>query len=343
MAITLVLRTYLRPALYTLTVLPSHGGEPFRPYEMNDRGQIVGLVADGRGGYCVALWDSEHGTQELDIASDGPPAINNSGQVAGIMVDPNGSTCAFLWDPQAGLTQFGRWEVKDSFAVAINDGGQVVGSYQSESGWPRAYVWDRANGVRLLDVPGARGSRALCINDAGRITGFCDEGGKLRPCYWDLADTNVVEAMPELGRHAAYADLNNHGFALGDKIRLRENRKYALLFHRERGLTWLFPLRDLNAVAYHVNDVNQVVYSETQRSSLEHWSPRLFAPRQRTLLWDPKRGDVPLDRYARLGRKERFFILDLNNHGCLIGVVRSGQGALKRSVLLEPIPERWAR
>ena len=79
MAITLVHRTYLRPALYTLTVLPSHGGEPFRPHAMNDHGHVVGLVADGQGGYCVALWDRERGIQELGLPSDGPLAINNSG------------------------------------------------------------------------------------------------------------------------------------------------------------------------------------------------------------------------------------------------------------------------
>jgi hypothetical protein len=310
---------------------------------MNDHGHVVGLVADGQGGYCVGLWDRERGIRRLNLPSDGPLAINNSGQVAGAMVDPNGSTCAFLWDPQAGLTQFGRWEVKDSFAIAISNSGQVVGSYQSESGWPCAYVWDRTNGVRLLGAPGARGSRAQRINDSGRIIGFCDEGGLLRPCTWDIGDINVVEEMPALGRNIAYADLNNGGYALADKIRLRENRKYALLFHRKRGLTWLFPLRDLNAVAYHVNDANQVVYSETQHSSFENWSPRHFPPRQRSLLWDPNRGDVPLDRYVRHGKKDRLFIQDLNNHGAMIAVVRSDQDVLKRAVLMEPVPKRWAR
>jgi uncharacterized membrane protein len=342
-AAILVHRTYLRPALYTLTVVPSYGGEPFRPHAMNDHGQIVGLVADGQGRYRVALWDREVGVQELDIASDGPLAINNSGQIAGAMIDPNVGTCAFLWDPQAGLTRLGPRDIREKSAIAINDAAQVVGSHHENSLWPCAFVWDRAHGVRPLNVPGARGSRAEGINDFGQVIGFCDEGGLLRPCTWDLTDTNVVEKMPSLGEHAAYADLNNHGYALGDKVRLREKRKYALLFHREKGLTWLFPLRDLNAVAYHVNDVNQVVYSETQRSSLEHWSPRLFPPRQRTLLWDPTRGDVPLDHHVRLRSKERFLVQDLNNNGCLLGTVRTSQGALKRTVLLRPIPQRWAR
>ncbi|MEN6426719.1 MAG: hypothetical protein ABFE13_15275 [Phycisphaerales bacterium] len=331
--------------LYSVLTLPSYGGEPFSPCAMNDHGQIVGVVATAGGGHSVALWDRQQGIRELRIvACDGSYGINNCGQVAGITVDPNGGTRAFLWDPQTGLTLLGQ---RGSRACAINNRGQVVGDSGMEPGPPHAVLWEGAHGMRDLNPPDAQASMAECLNDSGQILGRFGVDGGL--CLWDPANPNFTDWMSLPGEGGACNhELNNGGYVLGEEFRLADGKsgwpqRYAMLWHKDRDPVWLFPLADLNAHVAFLNDANQVVYCESHRPALARWFPRWFPPRESSFLWDPTRGRIPLDGYLRLGRTDRFGTSDLNNGGCIVGVVSSDGGVKKRTVLLEPIEKRWRR
>ena len=91
-----------------------------------------------------------------------------------------------------------------------------------------------------------------------------------------------------------------------------------------------------------INDFGQVVYSERHFSDWQRRSKRLFPHRLRSRLWDPERGEIPLNRYVPAGGGD-FVIQDLNNKGCIVGYIRSRDGRRSRGVLLEPIPKRWGR
>jgi hypothetical protein len=121
-----------------------------------------------------------------------------------------------------------------------------------------------------------------------------------------------------------------------------------LLLRDEHG-TWkrLFPMHDQFLPPRPLNDKNQIAYTEhvysrwePLRNRLPGWlvRPRLPSYEARSYLWDPVRGRIPLNSYLR--GIEGFHVRDLNNNGCIIGI-GEGKDGRSRSVLLEPIPERW--
>ncbi len=336
-----------QPDFFRVVTLPSYNGKPFAPWAINDRDQIVGLVATTGGQHAVGLWVHEHGIRELGIVSDGPLAINNAGQVAGMMVDPNGTRRAFLWSPQAGLMPLGRQNVKESMACAVNNKGQVVGSFREGLEPPHACIWQDAGSTQDLTPPDAQGGIAAHINDSRQILGTSAGRAEGRSCFWDLTDANSIEWIPLPGP-GDYRDLNNGGYILGEMIRPAEEpgefpQKYAMLWHKERDPTWLFPLPDFNAGVCRLNDANQVVYYQVHRSRLTRWLPRLFPARERLFLWDPTRGSISLDACLHIEKTDRVIVRDLNNQSCVVGFVQSGAGVPKRAALLEPVAKKWRR
>lgn len=336
-----------RATFYRVTTLPPYRGYLFWPVAMNDQGQIVGYRFDGTES-TVLLWTRQSGLRDLGITSGSTTlAINNSGQIAGTMTDPNGNTMVFLWDPRTGLAQFDCRSMSNVEPILIGPEGQIVGSFETTGGSRQAYAWDHAGRTRELNPPSARTSEVWRSNDSGQILGAFYDGNGSRSCLWDLADANSPEWMPLPGQDAAYRDLNNGGYVLRAMLRPAENldqrvQKWAMLWHEDRGRTWLFPLPDLDAQVDYVNDANQVVYYRESRASLAKWFPRLFPARGHTFLWDPVHGSISLDKALRLKGREQFFIEDLNNEGCIVGTVWSGY-VPKRSVLLEPVAGKWIR
>jgi len=336
-----------RSDLYRVTVLPRHRDYLFWPVAMNDHGQIVGYKFDGTG-FTVLLWSRQSGLRELGITSDSSAlAINNSGQIAGTTTDPNGNTMVFSWDPRAGLAQFDCRSMNNIMSILIGPEGQIVGNCETNGGPRHAYVWDHTGRMRDLSPPNAQKGRVLRSNESGQILGVFYDGNSSRSCLWDLADTNSPKWTSLIGQTDAYSDLNNGGYVLRAMLRPAEGsdkrvRKRAMLWHEDRGRTWLFPLPDLDSQVDYVNDANQVVYYRKSRSILTKWFPRRFPARGHTLLWDPVHGSISLDKSLRLRGREEFFIEDLNNEGCIVGTVWSGW-VPKRSVLLEPAAGKWKR
>lgn len=336
--------------LYRVTILPSYGGKPFLPCAMNNRGQIAGLVWRIGGGFSVALWDRDHGLRDLEIATNDQdrPTINNAGQVAGVVTDSHGNEAVFLWDPSAGMVRLADGGMKDARICGFAGDARIVGSFQTDSGLPRVCAWDRKGGMQDLNPPDARVSLAHFINDSGLVLGVAGEGISGSPYLWDLADPNSIEWTSLPGQGAVYCDLNNAGYVLSQMVRPAEKsdqwpRKYAMLWHRSKEDTWLFPLPDLNAKVLHVNDANQVVYTGLRSTILTTWFPRYFPPREGVYLWDPIHGHVPLDRNLRLARTERLRVVDFNNGGCIVGLVWSVVSGQEHAVLLEPVAGRWER
>ena len=109
LVVLLLWRPWL-PKLYTVTVLPTLGGNFVLPLAINERGQVAGFadVPKAAGAtsttYHLFLWDRTTGIQDLGPVCQGQVVMNDAGQIAGTMTDPNGQKRAFLWDPNHGRT-----------------------------------------------------------------------------------------------------------------------------------------------------------------------------------------------------------------------------------------------
>jgi len=67
----------------------------------------------------------------------------------------------------------------------------------------------------------------------------------------------------------------------------------------------------------------------------------LFSTHVRNYLHDPKLGWFSLNKYVDFGPYEDFCATDLNNKGCIVGVIQPTKDSPRRGALLEPIPEQW--
>lgn len=348
--------------LYKVTMLPSLGATFTRPEAINDHGQIAGL-ANVAGVYHLFLWDSDNGMQDLGQVISSSVDINNAGQIAATMIDPNGVMQAFLWDPEDGRQMLATLDHAASAAAKLNNRGQVVGTLYPPSRRPpgtplgirQAFIWDKSNGMRKLFPSERRESTAFAINDAGQVMGSVGTYQSPRrpvPCFWDSTDP-ARERAPPLQPPIDYPamdypggrDLNNNGYVTGRMYHWDRVEYWAILWKEGTGAAdtkYLFPLED-SIGPMRINDANQVLYGEKHNSSLERISKKYFAPYAQRCLWDPKRGKIVLDKQVPLEIGDLIHVRDINNRGCIVGIIRSTGLGKELGVLLEPILERWEK
>lgn len=335
------------PALYRMTILPTLGGLNTFVESLNDRGQVVGLVHD-RGGSRPFLWDRTHGIQDLGFIGGYHRGlrINNAGQIAGTMppTDPN-SQEAFLWESGKGRTLLGTLGGRTSWAHEMNNHGQIVGTSTTADESPHAFLWDQEIGMRELTAPDGSHCWPVSINDAGQILVRSLKQPLAQPRLWFLLGPSGPRLLDAMLPHTWLRSINASSCIAGTET--SSGRLPRLLLRDEHG-TWrrLFPMNS-HGETTRLNDRNQIAYSESAPNRWEHVRDRLprwlFRPRlpsyaTESYLWDPIRGRIPLNRY--LSGMKRFNVADLNNNGCIIGTAETEDGTT-RSVLLEPIPERW--
>ncbi len=331
-----------RQRLYKATILPSLGGKGMGAHAINDRSQIVGLAQTKDGQFHLFLWDRQTGIQDLGPA-DARFDINNAGQICGTMVDLAGNAQAFLRDSDKGIILLGTLGGKTSRAWALNERGQVAGISETAAGFNHAFLWDPTQGMRDLGTLGGNESQARAINDAGEVFGLADAPGRtFCPFVWD-PDGGMVP-LPLSAPNAYYSDLNNHSWVVG--WRLPSGGQYQLvLWNKEVGLQTVLNLNcDSLMETPILNDATQIVFGEHVPGRWDGLLRRVGSPDWSYSLWDPNLGEIPLGPYLPRGLKQRFWPLDINNKGEIVGVLYSDKDMTRgRAVLLEPIPERWRK
>lgn len=136
------------------------GSDPSWAYDINDAGQVAGVLDPGGG----VLWDANDNRQK--VFGGWANGVNNDGNVVG---------SGFYWSPAGGSVDL------PFFAMSINDRNEVVG--YTSTGWKHAepYYWSKDLGtVTLPLLDGYTVGHAHAINIDGQIVGDCqyfDEQG----------------------------------------------------------------------------------------------------------------------------------------------------------------------
>ena len=148
------------------------GATTTAPYEINNRGEIVGNYGDADG--------AQHGfvLRRGVVTPIDHPAATNAPDMTGTRV------------------------------VGIDDRGRLVGSYGDDAGTIRAWKWEDGE-FTTIHPPGALHSEASEINNRGRIVGrYLDAQPKLRSFQLDRGRLKRIDA-PHRCDTAAFG-LNDH-------------------------------------------------------------------------------------------------------------------------------------
>lgn len=317
--------------LYTVTILPELSGGVAEPWAINDREQVVGVVRMSKGDPHLFLWDRVSGMQDLGPVAYDRVQINNAGQIAATVWGPNRHSRAFLWDPASGRHILPTLGGAHATAGAINNLGQVVGGAQTAAGIRHAFVWDEVNGIRDLTPSSAEKTRAFSINDSAQVVVVKGTG----PLLVNTAGTASTSQTPPLGmaRH-----VNNAGDVVGLSWTNRP-KVDVVLWHPDSGPRTVVTLKRGIPGIPKINNAGQVHYYENR-------SLRLFGRirggiRVRNYIWDAGKGSIGLEGRVSLAGGSHLQVMDLNNNGCLVGLVHAGD-ARSYGVLFEPIAEAWS-
>jgi len=311
------------PTEYRLEWLETRWGDSGVAYDVNNAGQVVGVMGLTAGDHVGFVWQG--GTVRLLNTLAGglnssAHGINEHGQIVGYCTRLAGGTSwnytkwdAVMWDADGSVFDLG-WghDHANTVAYDINNAGQIVGS--DEMGWNPRYSEDYLSPEQLLpDLRGNSEGGAAAINDAGIIVGRARSGD------WSSDMVRWFRGRPySMGMPGFPADINELGLVCGT------SSPRAFLWDPARGL---LPLENANhAQAIGLNNVEQVVgYFDdhgTTRACL--WQDGAIHDLN-TMIVDSPGGHL---QDARA----------INDHGVIVGHGTDPSGG-DRPFVLTPIPE----
>jgi len=108
---------------------------------------------------------------------------------------------------------------------------------------------------------------------------------------------------------------------------------YVIVWRHDRAVIRLFRGQADAHFAALINDVNQIVCPV-------FFERLLLSGRVVSVFWDANEGRVVLNKQLPRGPKGQFWPTDLNNQGCIVGVIASNDQAESQAVLLKPAGKR---
>ena len=245
------------------------------PYDINNSGQIVGMVATEDSTNAVLWTNGSKINLGFGIAND----INDSGNIVGTSFTANSNGPAFLWYAGARVNLkdfYVEWDSPyiygESNALKVNNSGQSVGKSSEH-----AALWDQQGNVMALG-PGI----AKDINDSGQVVGRSEGQAFLwsenTMLYFGNGTANDIN---ELGQVVGSTDshafvwsnnqktdfgigeayfINESGQVVGQKVENGTNYPFIWTDGTLINLTQFFPDADPGSIHLEgLNDAGQIV------------------------------------------------------------------------------------
>jgi probable HAF family extracellular repeat protein len=185
------------------------GGDRSVAYDVNNRGEVVGVSTDASGEERGFLWTRRDGLIDLKLPFQAAPYdINNRGQIVG-QYFIGAVSYAFLWSVHTGFVDLGA----DRAAAAINDRGQIAGSCGGGTLPARACLYSDGTWTELGTLGGPT-SEALAINNRGEVVGASTGTDDFLHAFYWSADTGMIE-LTGLGQSTAAVGINAAGTIIG--------------------------------------------------------------------------------------------------------------------------------
>jgi uncharacterized membrane protein len=151
------------------------GATTTAPYEINNRGQIVGNYGDANGAQhgfvlrrgVVTTIDHPGATDAPDMTGTRVVGIDDHGRLVGSYGDGAGTIRAWKWE-DGEFTTIHPPGALHSEASEINNRGRIVGRYVDATPKLRSFLLDRGRLTRI-DAPDRCDTAALGLNERGQI------------------------------------------------------------------------------------------------------------------------------------------------------------------------------
>ena len=242
-----------------------------------------------------------------------PAGMNNAGQIVGSLSQGPGGYNAIRYD-NGVVTNLGTFGGRSSYATAINEAGAITGFIVMASGEQHAYryqdgsVLDLGAGTAGLGI-NARGDVVGSIQAANGSTGFLYSDGKL-----------VALGNLGTGTEGSATDINDHGVVAGTStIAASQAARHPYLYSdgqlQDLGTLAGGPVNSATAI----NNAGQVAGISQGADGLEH-----------AFLYE----GGSMQDISSLGPIE-VHVLDLNEHGTLVGTASTLDGVLVPFISLD--------
>jgi uncharacterized membrane protein len=145
------------------------------PYEINNRGQIVGNYADAKGaqhgfvmrGGRVTTIDHPRAAQATDMTGTRVVGIDDRGRLVGSYGDEAGLIHAWKWE-HGRFTDIEPPGAQQSEASETDNHGRIIGRYLDATPKLRSFLLDRGR-YKRIDAHGRCDTAAFGLNDRGQI------------------------------------------------------------------------------------------------------------------------------------------------------------------------------
>jgi probable HAF family extracellular repeat protein len=182
----------------TVIELPQGGWRVVVPYDINDRGDIVGVAQNAITNGLHAVLVRNGSMIDLNTVISDPGwslaeamFINNDGQIAG-WGHPNGKLHAFLLEDST-IIDLGTLGGDSSKPTALNERGEVIGTAQGAEGQMRAFLCRNGEMEDLQFFVGS--GDVIDLNESGEVIGAAHVSGGRSFRLWKHGRTISLDPL----------------------------------------------------------------------------------------------------------------------------------------------------